>query len=103
MRELANVVARYVLTGPESLTPQEPPRKRGLVPAGASLETGTISLKRMTKNVIREMERTVIVEALRANQWNRRKTAQALKISYRALIYKIREAGLGQRNVTSTA
>jgi two-component system, NtrC family, response regulator AtoC len=36
----------------------------------------------------------VIMEALRTNQWNRRKTAEALKISYRALIYKIRDAGL---------
>jgi hypothetical protein len=40
------------------------------------------------------MERNAIVEALRANHWNRRKAAQALKISYRALIYKIRDAGL---------
>jgi len=40
------------------------------------------------------MERNAIVEALRANHWNRRKAAQALKISYRAMIYKIRDAGL---------
>ena len=39
------------------------------------------------------------IEALQANQWNRRKTAQALKISYRALIYKIRNAGLHARDV----
>jgi two-component system response regulator AtoC len=42
------------------------------------------------------MERNVILETLRANQWNRRKTAEALKISYRALIYKIRDSGLAQ-------
>jgi len=40
------------------------------------------------------MERNAIIEALRANHWNRRKAAQELKISYRALIYKIRDAGL---------
>jgi hypothetical protein len=34
------------------------------------------------------------LETLRNNQWNRRKTAEVLKISYRALIYKIRNAGL---------
>jgi two-component system response regulator AtoC len=34
---------------------------------------------------------------LRAHQWNRRKTAAALQISYRALIYKIRDAGLTSR------
>jgi two-component system, NtrC family, response regulator AtoC len=39
----------------------------------------------------------VILESLRAHQWNRRKTAQALKISYRSLIYKIHDAGLVSR------
>src|SRR6266704_912184 len=33
-------------------------------------------------------------ETLHYNRWNRRKAAQELKISYRLLIYKIREAGL---------
>ena len=47
------------------------------------------------------MERNVILEALRSNQWNRRKTAEVLKISYRALIYKIRDAGLASRRGTS--
>ncbi len=56
-------------------------------------------LKRIAKDVIQEMEKKVILESLRANQWNRRKTAQALKISYRALIYKIRDAGLVSRRV----
>jgi len=37
------------------------------------------------------MKRNAIFEALRANHWNRRKAAQELKISYRALIYKIRD------------
>ena len=56
-----------------------------------------MSLKRLAKDATREMERNVILETLRANQWNRRKTAQALKISYRALIYKIQDAGLVSR------
>ena len=43
----------------------------------------------------------MILEALRANQWNRRKTAQSLKISYRALIYKIQDAGLVSRRTTA--
>jgi two-component system response regulator AtoC len=54
-------------------------------------------LRNIAKEAIRELERNVILEALRTNQWNRRKTAQALKISYRALIYKIRDAGLVSR------
>ena len=31
---------------------------------------------------------------LEANQWNRKKAARALNISYRALLYKLKEAGL---------
>ncbi|MDR3562332.1 MAG: helix-turn-helix domain-containing protein, partial [Negativicutes bacterium] len=55
------------------------------------------------KDAIKEMERNVILESLRANQWNRRKTAQALKISYRALIYKIHDAGLVSKRVTASS
>ena len=56
-----------------------------------------LPLKHVARNAIREMERGVILEALREYQWNRRKTARALKISYRSLIYKIRDAGLVSR------
>ena len=36
----------------------------------------------------------MILKVLQANQWNRRKAAEILKISYRALLYKVRQAGL---------
>ena len=97
LRELSNGVARYVLIGPEAAIHQEHASKkiRGMRLAE---DNGTpVTLKRLAKDAIREMERSVILEALRANQWNRRKTAQALKISYRALIYKIHDAGLMTR------
>ena len=42
-------------------------------------------------------ENDLIFNALRENKWNRRKAALALNISYRALIYKIREAGLSPK------
>ncbi len=98
IRELSNGVARYVLLGPEAAIHQEIPTRRarnGVREAGGSEEQ--VTLKRMSKDVIKEMEKNVILETLRANQWNRRKTAQALKISYRALIYKIQDAGLVSR------
>jgi two-component system, NtrC family, response regulator AtoC len=94
VRELGNEVARYVLMGGEGLA-QKPVLAAGNGAKGAkAAEETSIPLKRMSQEVVREMERSVILEALRANQWNRRKTAQVLKISYRALIYKIRDAGL---------
>jgi DNA-binding NtrC family response regulator len=44
----------------------------------------------------------VILQVLRENKWNRRKAANVLNISYRALIYKIQEAGLAQRHHRKT-
>jgi two-component system, NtrC family, response regulator AtoC len=103
IRELSNCIARYVIIGPEAATVQELPQKRTALAQGRSGEAENVSLKHIAKEAIREAERNVIIETLRANQWNRRKTAQALKISYRALIYKIRNAGLGDRGVKNLA
>jgi two-component system, NtrC family, response regulator AtoC len=96
IRELSNVVARYVLIGPEGMITAESKPKR-INRIGRNEDGSQVTLKRMAKEAIKEMERNVILETLRANQWNRRKTAQELKISYRALIYKIRDAGLISR------
>ena len=97
IRELSNGIARYVLLGPETAFHVENLRRRAKAALTADTETSPVSLKRLAKDATKEMERNVILEALRANQWNRRKTAQALKISYRALIYKIQDAGLVSR------
>src|SRR5262249_9269377 len=96
IRELANEIARYVLIGPDGAIERQLPKRivRLTTPAN---EQGGVPLKRITADAIREMERKVILEALRENRWNRRKAAEALKISYRALIYKIRDAGLAHR------
>jgi two-component system response regulator AtoC len=97
LRELSNGVARYVLIGPEAAIHQEHAPKKNRAMRTAEDNGTPVPLKRLAKDAIREMERNVILEVLRANQWNRRKTAQALKISYRALIYKIHDAGLMTR------
>jgi len=98
IRELSNGVARYVLLGPEASVHQDMPKKRELsTMSDNGMDGKQVTLKRIAKDMIQEMEKKVILESLRANQWNRRKTAQALKISYRALIYKIRDAGLISR------
>ena len=98
VRELANVSARYVLIGPESLATPTLPRRTAL--NGGSQGNRSAQLKGIAKDAIRQTERKVILQALRENQWNRRKTAQALQISYRALIYKIRDAGLASRRAS---
>jgi two-component system response regulator AtoC len=94
VRELSNEVARYVLIGPHEAATQRQPRQRPAAVDSRTTGRRAVCLKHVAKDAIREMERSAILEALRDNQWNRRKAAQVLKISYRALIYKIRDAGL---------
>ncbi|HXN53050.1 MAG TPA: sigma-54 dependent transcriptional regulator [Candidatus Acidoferrum sp.] len=97
VRELSNCIARYVLIGQDAFAVQDFPNKRAISSSADSATAPGLPLRSIAKEAIRELERNVILEALRTNQWNRRKTAEALKISYRALIYKIRDAGLVSR------
>ena len=101
IRELSNGMARHVLIGVEAKITQEPLVRRLSQALGSSRGAGTLPLKQIAKEAVRERERSFILEALQANQWNRRKTAQALKISYRALLYKVRGAGLIGRPTSS--
>jgi two-component system response regulator AtoC len=105
LRELSNGIARYVLIGPETAIISEPYKRRTAAAQASTDGTSAVPLKGIAKEAIRNMEREVILETLRANQWNRRKTAQSLNISYRTLIYKLRNAGLTHRrselNLTS--
>jgi DNA-binding NtrC family response regulator len=55
---------------------------------------GPISLKKLTRQAVRELERKVILKVLQQHHWNRKQAARTLGISYRALLYKIRDAGL---------
>jgi two-component system response regulator AtoC len=97
IRELENVVARYSILGSLEAEERERPPSRSSPSTMRVAMDGTIPLKRIAKQAIREMEGNLILSALRENKWNRRKAAQALNISYRALIYKIREAGLSSK------
>jgi two-component system response regulator AtoC len=94
IRQLSNAMARHVLIGGEAVLPEELAARRPPAETTDSAAAGMIPLKQVAKNAVRDLERNVILGALRANQWNRRKTAVALKISYRTLIYKLRGAGL---------
>jgi two-component system response regulator AtoC len=101
IRELENLVARYSIMGSLDTVKADAHLRRFPGPSVKIPTDGPISLKQFAKQAIREMESHVILKALRDNKWNRRKAAQALNISYRALIYKIQEAGLSQRNKKS--
>jgi len=94
IRELENCIARYVILGSEEAFAVERPEKKPFQFTYEAAEDGNIPLKRIAQQVTRRMERDLILKVLQANHWNRRKTAEALKISYRALLYKVRQAGL---------
>jgi two-component system, NtrC family, response regulator AtoC len=52
------------------------------------------TLKEVAKIAQRKAERELIEKVLQQTRWNRRKAAQILDISYKALLYKIKECGL---------
>jgi two-component system response regulator AtoC len=53
-----------------------------------------VSLKAIARTAAREAERDLILRMLTRTRWNRKEAAQILGISYKALLYKIKENGL---------
>jgi DNA-binding NtrC family response regulator len=52
-----------------------------------------ISLKDAARAASREAEKEIILQALTRTRWNRRRAAQELQISYKALLYKLKQIG----------
>lgn len=94
VRELENCIARYVVLGSEEVLFTEKTERTSPKISVVAQSDGKIPLKHIAQQATRRMEQEVILKVLQANHWNRRKTAEALKISYRALLYKVRQAGL---------
>jgi two-component system response regulator AtoC len=94
IRELENLMKSYVVFGSEEdirsamrnvhedfFDPQNPP-------------SGVVALKKVVRAATKQLERTIILRTLETHQWNRRKAARALCISYAGLLCKMREAGM---------
>jgi two-component system response regulator AtoC len=100
IRELQNLIERYVILGSDEAVSAEL-LQWGRTHISPDLPTrGTIHLKKVTRQAVRELEGKIILSVLEANRWNRKRAASELKISYRALLYKIREAGLPPKRST---
>jgi len=94
IRELENLIKRYVILGHEEvITNDLVAREPDFFNPEISFD-GPISLKKLTRQAVRELERKVILKVLQQHHWNRKQAARTLSISYRALLYKIRDAGL---------
>jgi DNA-binding NtrC family response regulator len=63
-------------------------------------ETGSngtkVSLKEASRAASREAEKELILKVLNRMRWNRRRAAQELQISYKALLYKLKQIGYGE-------
>jgi two-component system response regulator AtoC len=90
--ELENLIRRYVILGSESVMCDSLAELMALAVTQLNSAGGKLSLKRITRQASRELERQIILQVLGENRGNRRQTAKALNISYRALLYKLKEA-----------
>ena len=94
LRELGNFIKRYMVLADEEMAIAEltPAREERAMAAGAGLGgASTGGLKGIVRNVKDEAEIEAISKALDETNWNRKKAAALLKISYKALLYKIRQ------------
>jgi transcriptional regulator with PAS, ATPase and Fis domain len=101
LRELNNFVKRYLVLGDEKLAIHEltPKSDGGGAPFDATPRNGAESsggLKSLSRNAKDEAEAEAIAKALDETNWNRKQAAVLLKISYKALLYKIRQYGIAE-------
>jgi two-component system, NtrC family, response regulator AtoC len=91
IRELEDAAKAIVALGDESVA------MGGLRSLLMRSESGTngerISLKQASRAASREAEKELILKVLNRTRWNRRRAAQELQISYKALLYKLKQIG----------
>lgn len=98
VRELEHAVKRMVAVGDEAVALSD------LNPAasangGDAALSERISLKDAARAASRQAERELIQRVLTRVRWNRKRAAQELQISYKALLYKLKQMGLDGTNV----
>jgi two-component system, NtrC family, response regulator AtoC len=101
VRELENVARKIVALGDEELAlsdlssagsfaAEEASPK--VIPANCRIKPR--SLKEAAREASRKAERELIAKALERTHWNRKRTARDLQVSYKALLYKMKQLGL---------
>jgi two-component system response regulator AtoC len=110
VRELKNVVGRLMLLGDWDTLKQEllgrdtsriDSRQLGAQPGAPFADDPELGeqkkfppLKEVKKKAVQEVEGKLINAVLQETGWNRKKAAKILQISYKALLYKIKDLGL---------
>jgi two-component system response regulator AtoC len=101
IRELENAVRKIVALGDEQLALSDLTAAPAVVmpepvlpsATGSSKSNGR-SLKEAAREASRKAERELILNALDRTHWNRKRTARELQISYKALLYKLKQLNL---------
>jgi len=93
IRELENVAKKIVAVGDPALALAD------LCATQVSVQIDdeklrVSSLKVASRAASRQAERVLIQKALERTHWNRKRAAQDLRISYKSLLYKIKQTGL---------
>jgi two-component system, NtrC family, response regulator AtoC len=91
IRELKDAARAIVALGDETLAMGGLRSLLRRVDRGGNGEK--ISLKDAARAASREAEREIILQVLTRTRWNRRRAAQELQISYKALLYKLKQIG----------
>jgi len=108
VRELENVIQRYVILENEKMIVDE--LTHGIIENANREKEKCVpylktwpSLKEVHREATIKAESETILKALQMMNWNRRRTAQLLNISYKALLYKIKQTGLDRQIIPLTA
>ena len=104
LRELENVINRYLVLGDErSIVDELSPSTvyQGATSVAQEPASNGAGLKAMVRNLKGDAESTAIAQVLEGVGWNRKAAANDLQISYKALLYKIKQYDLSPRNHAS--
>jgi two-component system, NtrC family, response regulator AtoC len=94
LRELQNFVKRYLVLGDEELAITELTSHNGMNGSISIEANGDGGLKTLGRSAKDGAEAIAIAEALEKTNWRRKDAAILLKISYKALLYKMRQHDL---------
>ena len=101
LREMENVINRYLVLGDENAILEElspsTAYQGASTPAQEASSNGS-GLKAMVRSLKGDAESTAIAQVLEGTGWNRKAAANDLQISYKALLYKIKQYDLSPRD-----
>ncbi len=96
LRELENTIKRYLVLGNEQAIMDElnPLKSAEFSALHTEQPDGRANLKKLVRNLKGNAEAVAIAQSLEGRGWNRKAAANDLQISYKALLYKIKQYNL---------